>query len=128
VAKEIIDDANATAKDIKRVLICSGKVYYDLLAFKKEKNDTATAIVRMEQLYPYPEQQVEKIFAKYKSAKFMWVQEESANMGSWSYLMRFWRNKPIELVSRKTSASPATGFKKVHDKQQVELVEKAFNS
>ncbi len=125
--QEVIDDAGADAKKIKKVLICSGKVYYDLLAHKEEAKDDSTAIVRMEQLYPYPEKQIEAVFKKYKSAKFLWVQEESANMGSWDYLMRYWRNKPIELVSRKASASPATGFKKVHDKQQKDLVKKAFS-
>jgi len=126
--QEVIDDADANPKDIKKLLLCSGKVYFDLLAYKEEQKDNTTAIVRMEQLYPYPEKQIEAVFKKYSKAKILWVQEESANMGSWSFLMRYWRTKPIDIVSRKRSASPATGFKKVHDKQQKELVEKAFKS
>ncbi len=124
--EEVVDDTTVKSSQVNRVLICSGKVYYDLLSYKEETKDNTTAIVRMEQLYPYPKKQIEAIFKKYDKAKFHWVQEESANMGAWSYLMRFWRTMPIDLVSRKASASPATGFKKVHDKQQSALVEKAF--
>jgi 2-oxoglutarate dehydrogenase E1 component len=59
-------------------------------------------------------------------ATYLWVQEESANMGAWSYLMNYFRKDPIELVARKASASPATGFKKVHDEQQTEIIRTAF--
>jgi len=124
--QEIYDDADAKAKDVKKVLMCSGKIYYDLLEKQTTDKRKDVAIVRIEQLYPYPEKQIETIFSKYKGAEFLWVQEESANMGSWDYLMRYWRKKDIELISRKRSASPATGFKKIHEKQQAELIEKAF--
>ncbi len=123
--QEVIIDKDAPAK-AKKLILCSGKIYYDLLAKKQELKSKDTVIVRLEQLYPYPEKQVNAILEKYSSAEKIWVQEEPSNMGYWSYLMRYWRNLDIELISRKTSASPATGFKKVHDKQQAELVEKAF--
>ena len=124
---EVYDDADAKAASVKKVLFCSGKVYYDLATKKDEEKAKHVAIVRLEQLYPFPQKQVDAIFKKYKKATFHWVQEESANMGAWSYLLRFWRNSPVDLISRKISASPATGFKKVHDKQQAELVDKAIN-
>ena len=124
--QEIYDDPIADAKKVKTLLLCSGKVYYDLLAKQREDKRTDTAIIRLEQLYPYPKAQVEAIFKKYKKAKIRWVQEEPLNMGAWQYLLSFWRDPSIEFVGRKVSASPATGFKKVHDQQQKALVEEAF--
>ena len=123
---EVMDDQTADPKKVKTLLLCSGKVYYDLLAEQREHNRTDTAIVRMEQLYPYPKTHMEAIFKKYEKAKVRWVQEEPLNMGSWQYLLSFWRDPNIEFIGRKVSASPATGFKKVHDQQQKDLVKAAF--
>ena len=123
---ETIDDANADAKKVDRLLFCTGKVYFDLLEAKLENKLDNVAIVRLEQLYPFPEEQVLKILNKYDKAQKYWVQEESANMGAWSYLMRYWRRTDIELISRQVSASPASGFKKVHDTQQDVLVKHAL--
>ncbi|MDX1940079.1 MAG: 2-oxoglutarate dehydrogenase E1 component [Saprospiraceae bacterium] len=125
--QEIYDDANIKdAKKVKRVLFCTGKVYYDLLQEQREKARQDVAIVRIEQLYPFPEKQINTILEKYAQAELFWVQEEPANMGAWQYLHRFDFRKNLTLVSRKASASPATGFKKKHDKEQAELVEKSF--
>ena len=111
---------------MKRLLLCTGKLYYDLLAAKQENKLDNVAIVRIEQLYPFPKNQIDDVFAKYKNAEKFWVQEEPSNMGAWSYLMRYWRRENIELIGRSASASPATGFKKVHDKQQESLINKAL--
>ena len=124
--QEVMDDQEADAKKVKTLILCTGKVYYDLLAKKKSDKRTDTAIVRLEQLYPYPQDQIDAIFKKYSKATVRWVQEEPLNMGAWQYLISFWRDPSIEFVGRKTSASPATGFKKVHDQQQKDLVEQAF--
>jgi 2-oxoglutarate dehydrogenase E1 component len=124
--QEVYDDPNADPKKVKTLLLCTGKVYYDLLAKQRDDKRTDTAIIRLEQLYPYPQEQVDAIFKKYKKAKIRWVQEEPLNMGAWQYLLSFWRDPSIEFVGRKVSASPATGFKKVHDQQQQALVEEAF--
>lgn len=124
--QETIDDPTADSKKVKRLLLCSGKFYYDLLKAKEEGKRDDVAIVRIEQLYPFPAEQVDKIFKKYSSAKKFWVQEESANMGAWDYLMRYWRKTDIDLISRMPTASPATGFKKVHEKQQSDLVKRAL--
>jgi 2-oxoglutarate dehydrogenase E1 component len=125
--KEIIDDVEVTKPaDIKRVLFCTGKVYFDLLAEKQAKKRSDVAIVRMEQLYPFAEKQVDAIAVKYSNASFFWVQEESENMGYWSYIVRIYRKFYWNLVSRKVSSSPATGYAKVHIKEQAELVAKAF--
>jgi len=124
--QEIIDDTAIKADKVKRLLLCSGKIYYDLLQARDAAKRKDIAIVRMEQLYPLPQAQVDKILAKYKGASKYWVQEESANMGSWDYLMRYWRHTDIDLISRSATASPATGFKKVHEKQQAELIKRAI--
>ena len=126
--QEVIDDKIVKAKDVKRLLICSGKVYYDLLKSRDEQKMKDIAIVRIEQLYPFPQDQINAIFDKYKSASKYWVQEESANMGAWDFLMRYWRRVDIDLISRSATASPATGFKKVHEKQQEDLVKRALGS
>jgi len=123
---EVYDDAAAKPAKVKRLLLCTGKVYYDLLEKQEADGRDDVAIVRVEQLYPFPEKQVRAIVKKYKTDDMYWVQEEPANMGYWDYVMRYMRKDPIELISRKASASPATGFKKVHDKEQSAVVEAAF--
>ncbi len=131
--QELIDDVGfptaATAKKAKRVLVCSGKIYYDLLAKKEADNRKDIAIVRLEQLYPFPLDMMNEVKKKYKSSEFFWVQEEPSNMGTWQYFHAFYQNLDInfKLISRKSSASPATGFKKAHDKQQQEIVDRAFS-
>jgi 2-oxoglutarate dehydrogenase E1 component len=122
--REVIGDQYAT--QAKRVLLCSGKLYYELDEYRKANNRNDVAIIRIEQLYPLPQKEIQAELKKYGKAEVFWVQEESANMGAWPYLLGHFRKDPIELISRKASASPATGFKKVHDQQQEELIKSAF--
>lgn len=127
---EVIDDAFAykDTKRVKRVLLCSGKVYYDLQERQEAESRKDIAIVRLEQLYPLPLEQLESIFNKYKNAEFCWVQEEPKNMGAWTYLLRWQENaKRLRLIARKASASPATGYHEVHAREQNEIIEEAFN-
>ena len=125
--QEVIDDATANAKSTRRVVFCSGKVYYDLLERQEADKDSGVAIVRIEQLYPFPQKQIDAIVAKYKNAnELVWLQEEPENMGSWSYLLRTWTNAEVKLIAREASASPATGSHKQHDKEQHALIDKAF--
>lgn len=124
--QELIDDSFVNAKDVKKVLFCSGKVYYDLLDKQQKENRKDVAIVRLEQLYPMPEKAMDAVMEKYKGATYCWVQEEPKNMGAWTYLLRREENFKLKLVARKASASPATGFAKVHAKEQAQLVEEAF--
>ena len=130
IFRETFDDPEITtaaaAKKVKRVLFCTGKVYYDLLKRKTDEKRKDVAIVRLEQLYPFPQKQMDAIFKKYKQAEFVWVQEEAENMGAWHFILSMCPKNGFEVVSRKRSASPATGFKKVHDKEQIELVDRAF--
>jgi 2-oxoglutarate dehydrogenase E1 component len=123
--KEIIPDDSV--KNAKRLLLCTGKLYYELDEFRKANSIKDVAIVRIEQLYPFPEEKLRTILAKHKGAEIFWVQEESENMGAWTYLLQYFRREPIEVISRKSSSSPATGFKKVHDIQQAELIRRAFD-
>lgn len=126
--QEVIDDEGVKDnKKIKRLLLCSGKVYFDLLEKKRTDKINHVAIVRLEQLYPIPEKQLQALFEKYSHAEIVWVQEESANMGAWQHLfMHFGCKKDIRLIARRASASPATGFLRLHNLQQEELVSRAF--
>ena len=82
--------------------------------------------MRVEQLFPMPDKQLEAISRKYPKAEHVWVQEEPKNMGAWTYWLRRPENMQFRLISRKASASPAVGFSKMHQAQQMELVEEAF--
>jgi 2-oxoglutarate dehydrogenase E1 component len=125
--QEVIGDSYADKAKVKKVLLCSGKVYFDLLERQEKDKRKDVAIVRLEQLHPFPTKQVEAELAKYKGADVYFVQEEPENMGYWSYVIReFGWAKFKGLVARKKSASPATGFLKVHGVEQVNLINKAF--
>lgn len=123
--REVI--ADKSIKKARKVLFCSGKIYYELDEYRIENNITDVAIVRIEQLYPLPEKEIREIMASYGKAAFFWVQEEPMNMGAWSYLLASFRRDPIDVIARKSASSPATGFKKVHDKQQLEIIQQAFS-
>ncbi|MHB1279113.1 MAG: 2-oxoglutarate dehydrogenase E1 component [Bacteroidia bacterium] len=124
--QELIDDTFVEAKNVKRVLLCSGKIYFDLLTKQQEDKRKDVAIVRLEQLFPYPQKQIGAIRKKYPKAEFAWVQEEPKNMGAWTFLLRWEENLTLKVFARKSSASPATGFSKVHAKEQEEIIQNAF--
>ncbi|TGE27463.1 2-oxoglutarate dehydrogenase E1 component [Hymenobacter metallicola] len=125
--REVLGDVYADAKKVKRVLLCSGKVYFDLLEEQRTSGRTDVAIVRLEQLHPFPKKQLDAELAKYPKAKLYWVQEEPENMGYWNYLLRFMRRELEDVIARKPSASPATGYNKVHVKEQKDLIGRAFD-
>ena len=85
------------------------------------------AIVRLEQIYPMPETQMEALFKKYPNAQFCWVQEEPKNMGAWMHILRYDWARGFKEITRKSSASPATGYASVHKKEQETIVAEAFN-
>ncbi|HMN31864.1 MAG: 2-oxoglutarate dehydrogenase E1 component [Chitinophagaceae bacterium] len=127
--QEVIDDSSViNIADIKKVILCSGKVYYDLLDYKTKNEINNTAIIRMEQLYPMPTTQLIQLYSKYKNAKWMWVQEEPSNMGAYSYLKMNIDAKVFNIgyLSRQASASTATGYSKKHAEEQKLLIESAF--
>ncbi len=124
---EVIDDAGVTAVKVNKVVVCSGKVYYELLEQKEKDQVTDVALVRLEQLYPYPAGQLSELKSKYKNAsEWIWLQEEPENMGAWSYILRKSKDIAFKLISRVESASTATGSHKAHDREQRELIEKVF--
>lgn len=125
--KEVIDDPNIkTAASVKRVLLCSGKMYFDLSEKQITDKRKDVAVVRLEQIYPLPQQQLDKLKAKYKNAEWVWVQEEPRNMGALAFLNMNLVNFPLQYISRAASASTATGFAKKHAIEQAQLVDQAF--
>ncbi len=127
---EIIDDQILAAdkkSNVKRLILCTGKIYYDLHKHRLENEVDDVAIMRIEQLYPLDLDRLDVMMGQYKKAEVVFVQEEPENMGAWSYMAQRLSFVDLKLISRKASASPATGFKKVHDSNQKEIVEKAFD-
>lgn len=126
--KEVIDDTFVSnAADVKKVLFCSGKIYYDLAERQQKNNHTDTAIVRVEQLYPLPAKQLEALYKKYSKATWFWVQEEPLNMGAASFLQMNLKSINYGVISRQPSAATATGYAKVHKQEQEEIIETAFS-
>jgi 2-oxoglutarate dehydrogenase E1 component len=125
---EIYDDASVVATKVTKVLLCSGKLYYELVEQKEKDQADHIAIVRLEQLYPLPAEQLQKLKRRYKNAeKWIWVQEEPVNMGAWSYMLRVAIDiLPLKAVTRPESASPATGSFKAHEREQRALIMEAF--
>jgi 2-oxoglutarate dehydrogenase E1 component len=127
---EVLDDAAADPARVRRVLLCSGKVYYDLLERRADQEGGGVAILRVEQFYPFPHQQLDRALARYRKAKeWAWVQEESMNMGGWTFMEPRLRamDYNVQYVGRDASASPATGSRQVHLREQRELVEAALS-
>lgn len=128
--KEVLDDPFITAPTkVKRVLLCSGKVYFDLSEKQIQEERKDVAIVRLEQMYPLPHIQLNELKKKYKNAEWVWVQEEPRNMGAGGYLFMNQEDFSVSsYIARPASAASATGFAKEHAKQQQELIiGKAFD-
>ena len=128
----MLDDPFVTDRDaVRRVVFCSGKVAWDAFN-ERAKRNAAAAIVRAEQLYPFPGDRMREILASYPNARdVVWLQEEPDNMGPWHYVeARFWRIKEqgydLRLVSRIGSGSPATGSKAIHDQELADLLDDTF--
>lgn len=116
--------------DAKKLIFCSGKVYYDLIEQREKLKADHVAIARVEQLYPFPEAKIREVVSAYKSAEVYWVQEEPQNQGAWFFMLDNFSSildKPLKYVGRKKSASPAAGQVKVHMKEQDALVKEALS-
>jgi 2-oxoglutarate dehydrogenase complex dehydrogenase (E1) component-like enzyme len=117
---------------VKRVLLCSGKVAYDLMAQRESEGTADIAVVRVEQLYPLPAEQIRAELERYPNANdVVWVQEEPMNMGAWQFMAvnlpeHLPAGRTFRRVSRRASASPAVGSAKVHEVEQRQLVAEAF--
>ena len=125
--KEVIDDASANAGKVKKVLFCSGKIYFDLAERQQKDKRNDIALMRLEQIYPIPFKQLESLYNKYKKATWFWVQEEPLNMGAASFLQTNLRSINFGVISRQPSASTASGYNKVHLQEQGEIIETAFS-
>ena len=116
----------------RRVIVCSGKVYYDLLAYRRERKIDDVAILRLEQQYPFPHDDYKAEVAKYpKATEVVWCQEEPQNQSAWYRLRAYLRsdidaNKALWFAGRPISASPAVGYSAMHTIEQKQLVEDAF--
>ncbi len=113
----------------RRIILCSGKIYYDLKRYRSERGIDDVALVRVERLYPFPAEQIRQVLDSAGDAEVVWVQEEPANMGAWRFMSRYLfveAGSSSRGIYRKESASPATGNPKTHVKEQNRLLEKAF--
>ena len=126
--KEVMDDAFITAAtEVKKVLFCSGKVYFDLAERQLKENRQDIAIIRLEQIYPIPQNQLDELYKKYSKAIWHWVQEEPLNMGAATFLRMNLKNINFFIISRTQSASTATGFSKIHAQEQALIIDTAFS-
>ncbi|ULQ58197.1 2-oxoglutarate dehydrogenase E1 component [Flavihumibacter rivuli] len=126
--REVIEDSFVeNPAEVKKVLFCSGKVYFDLAARQLKENKKDVAIIRVEQLYPLPQKQLDALYRKYSKATWFWVQEEPLNMGAASFLKMNLNSINFGVISRQPSAATATGYAKVHAQEQAEIVETAFS-
>ena len=132
----VIDDNLKNKKNVKRLIMCSGKVFYDLVKKRNDKKIKDTAIIRIEQLYPFPYDDLEEILTKYENVKeYIWCQEEPLNQGAWfshrhriqRVLDRLDKGNEVSLISRPAAAAPAVGLMKLHLQQQQDLINKAIS-
>ena len=130
-------DAIAPPEEVKRVVLCSGKVYYDLLTERREKAIGDVAIMRLEQIYPFPEKTLARELTPYRNAELVWCQEEPENMGAWNFVDRRLEKvlpalaMPASVrvyVGRDAAASPATGSARAHAAEQAALVAAALGT
>jgi 2-oxoglutarate dehydrogenase complex dehydrogenase (E1) component-like enzyme len=129
----LIDDAAITDREaVTKIVLCSGKVYYDLADARGKSENRSVAVVRLEQFYPFPLRSIREVLAKYPNAKqLVWAQEEPQNMGGWTFIQDRLKNllpacERPQYVGRSASASPATGSYSIHQKEQAELVSEAL--
>ncbi|MDG2497792.1 MAG: multifunctional oxoglutarate decarboxylase/oxoglutarate dehydrogenase thiamine pyrophosphate-binding subunit/dihydrolipoyllysine-residue succinyltransferase subunit [Aquiluna sp.] len=124
----INDQQDLDPANVKRILFCSGKIYWDLLAESQKRGTGDTAIVRLEQLYPTPVEEMKAAIAQFPNAELRWVQDEPTNQGPWTYIGLFMPKYGVnfKVISRPASASPATGSSKRHAVEQADLVTRAF--
>lgn len=126
--KEVLDDSFVTdPTQVKKVLFCSGKISYELAEKQKTDNRNDIAIVRLEQLYPLPVNQIKALQQKYEKTVWFWVQEEPLNMGAAGFLQMNLKAIKFGVISRQSSASTATGYMKVHTKEQADIISTAFS-
>lgn len=124
----VINDSGVDARNVKKIVLCTGKIYYDLLARRDADKRTDVALVRVEELYPWPAEEIAKVLGGYKAKDVYWVQEEPRNMGSWYHVREYWNEDwgYLHYVGRPASASPAVGTTVRHNAEQKAIVDEVF--
>lgn len=125
--QEVLDDPTANVNEVDTLVLCSGKFYYEMKVKANELGVTNMAFVRIEQLYPLPQKQIDAILAKYKAKNIIWAQEEPANMGAWTYMAMSLRKLDLIGITRPASAASAEGSKKLHEKRLAKLFNELFS-
>ena len=127
--REVLPDdfAEKDPARVKKILFCTGKIYFDLSEYQIKNNRRDVAIIRLEQLYPLPEKQIMELYERYKNATWFWVQEEPLNMGAAWFLQMNLKQFSYGVISRNPGAATATGYKKVHEEEQQQIIETAFS-
>jgi 2-oxoglutarate dehydrogenase E1 component len=124
---ELIDDNVVDPEQVRQVVFTSGRLYYDLISKRDQIGSDDTAIVRIEQLYPLPFEQMRSVISKYsKAERHLWAQDEPVNMGAWSYIHRVFKDVDLLVVGRPESGSPATGLLELHNKRLSKILDKVF--
>jgi len=126
IFQEVIDDLMADPDVVEKVIFTSGRLYYDLHKHKLEKGITNVAIVRIEQLYPIPNKQINRILQKYNTTDLVWVQDEPENMGAWPFINRKLNCLGLKVVARNESASPAVGLMEIHTQALEKILHAVF--
>ncbi len=125
---EVIDDVVIDNNSVKQVVVCSGKIYYEILAERTKLNDNETAIIRLEQYFPFPSKQLISIIESYpNSTRTIWAQEEPANMGAWPFVRNMLCVQNLMAVCRPPSGSPSAGLLEIHKTRQQKILDKIFN-
>jgi 2-oxoglutarate dehydrogenase E1 component len=125
--QRVIDDNNTEVEKVTRVVFCTGKIYYDLLNEKNSLGVKDIALVRVEQIYPLPKNEIVDVINKYTNAlQILWVQEEPMNMGAWYFIRNEVPEIPFEGIYRFPSGSPAVGLHELHQREQEEIIGKVF--
>lgn len=125
---EVIDDTEVKISEVRQVVCCYGKLYYELMERRAELKSYDTAIVRVEQLHPFPAGQLTKILKQYPNAeRYVWAQEEPENMGAWSFVQRIYKDVEFLPICRAASGSPAAGLVEIHKLRQKKILDKVFH-
>jgi 2-oxoglutarate dehydrogenase E1 component len=128
--REVLDDPERPQEPVHRVVLCSGKLYYDLAARRRSEKIRGVALIRVEQLYPFPGERLAEVAGRYpKVSECCWAQEEPKNMGAWDSVaprLETLLGRSVAYVGRPEAASPATGFSFIHREEQESLVEEAL--
>ena len=124
--QELIDDVQVKSSAVEKVVFCSGKIYYELLQEREKKARMDVALIRLEQLYPLPEEQINVVLEKYKGKPLIWVQEEPKNMGAWTHILNRLQNLPFELIASRPSAATASGSSKQAAQRQRLIIDEVF--